>query len=427
MIRVLVFSTLYPSGSQPNHGVFVENRLRQTIANGDIEAGVLAPVPFFPMTHSAFGRYAAFARAPHHEVRHGLDVWHPRYAVVPKVGAALTPAALFRAALRQVQRLAGEGRRFDVIDAHYVYPDGVAAARLALVLGLPLVITGRGTDLTLIPEDARARSQILWAAQEAAAMVTVCEDLRRRLIGIGAPAEKAIVLRNGVDLELFRPQDRPAARAALGFEGFTLLSVGGLIPRKGHDLAIEALGRLPDCRLLVAGSGPSRQDLEALARRLGVLDRVRFLGEIPHKELPALYAAADVFVLASSREGWANVLLEAMACGTPVVATNVNGAGEVVRAAAAGLLMPHRTPASLVETLGRLRGAMPARADTRRYAEGFGWKPIGRANAALLTAVAQAGFRGRHTPGLLDPVRRLLAEPPAPYENGKVSVEPAEA
>jgi teichuronic acid biosynthesis glycosyltransferase TuaC len=411
--RALVFSTLYPNAAQPNHGVFVENRLREVIALGGIEATVIAPVPFFPVSHRFFGRYSAFARAPHHEVRHGIDVWHPRYAVIPKVGAAWTPETLFRAGLALTRRLQAAGERFDVIDAHYAYPDGVAAARLGRALRLPVVITGRGTDLTLIPQDAGARAQILWAAQEAVAMVTVCEDLRWRLIVLGAPPERTVVLRNGVDLGLFRPRDRAVARAALGIEGFTLLCVGSLIPRKGYDLVLRALARLPDCKLVIAGHGPQRPELEGLAKRLGVRDRVRFLGETPHADLPEIYAAADVLLLASSREGWANVLLEAMACGTPVVATDVNGTGEVVRSPAAGMLMHERTPQCLVETLGRLRADMPARADTRRYAEAFGWAPIGRANRTLLLAAAAAGFDGRHTPELLDPVRALLSEPPA--------------
>jgi glycosyltransferase involved in cell wall biosynthesis len=130
-----------------------------------------------------------------------------------------------------------------------------------------------------------------------------------------------------------------------------------------------------------------------------------------HADLPDLYAAADVLLLPSSREGWANVLLEAMACGTPVVATDVNGTGEVVRSRAAGMLMPERTSQCLIETLGRLRSDMPARADTRRYAEAFGWASIGRANGTLLRAAAVGGFDGRHAPGVLDPVRRLLSEP----------------
>lgn len=409
MVRVLVFSTLYPNAAQPNHGVFVENRLLHTLGQGGIEATVIAPTPFFPSAHPMFGRYAAFAAAPRREVRNGLEVLHPRYLVVPKIGTAWTPESLFRSGLRAARALQRAGKTFDVIDAHYFYPDGVAAARLGQALKLPVVITGRGSDITLLPETPQARAQIHWAAQEASALVTVCEDLRRRLIGLGAPEAHTLVLRNGVDLKRFTPGDRQAARAALGVDGFVLLSVGSLIERKGHELTIEALSRHPDCTLLLAGQGPLRAELEALAQRLGVADRVRFLGEIPHDELPKVYAAADVMVLASSREGWANVLLESMACGTPVLATDVNGAREIVRSPAAGLLVRNRTAAALAGVLEKLRGNMPSREATRLYAEGFGWEEIARANRALLTAVADAGFEHRRSIESVREARRHLA------------------
>ncbi|EJL33376.1 glycosyltransferase [Caulobacter sp. AP07] len=411
MTRVLVFSTLYPNAAQPNHGVFVENRLRATIAQGGIEATVIAPVPYFPLSHKFFGRYSAFARVPRREVRHGVEVWHPRYVAIPKFGSGWAPEALFRRGLALARRLQEAGRRFDVIDAHYFYPDGVAAAHLGQALRLPVIITGRGTDLTLIPEETGPCRRIRWAADQASAMVTVCDDLRRRLIALGAPADRIVVLRNGVDLWLFRPQDRAAARATLGLDGFTLLCVGGLIPRKGLDLVLDALANRPDYTLLIAGGGPLRAALETHARRLGVAGRVRFLGEVAHADLPGVYAAADVLVLASSREGWANVLLEAMACGTPVVATNVNGAGEVIRSGAAGVLMSRRTPECLVEALDLLRQNMPTRLETRRYAEAFGWTRIGEANKALLDGAATAGFEGRHAQGVLDLARYLLEEP----------------
>jgi glycosyltransferase involved in cell wall biosynthesis len=381
------------------------------LALGGIDATVLAPVPYFPFSHAAFGRYAVFADVPRCEARHGLEVFHPRYPVIPKFGSAWTPYFLYRSALSAARRLLATGRRFDVIDAHYFYPDGVAAARLGRALRLPVVITGRGTDLTLIPKDARPRAQIQWAAGQASAMVTVCDDLKQRLVDLGADADRTLVLRNGVDLGLFAPVDREAARTALNLTGFTLLSVGGLIARKGHGLAIEALVQRPDCTLLIAGGGPLRADLEALAARLGVAGRVRFLGEVAHAELAAVYGAADVLILASEREGWANVLLEAMACGTPVVATDVNGTAEVVCSPVAGLLMPQRTAASLVETLDRLRRDMPRRGETRKYAEGFDWLQIARANKVLLGAVAKAGFDNRRAPGLLREAEACLGSP----------------
>jgi glycosyltransferase involved in cell wall biosynthesis len=386
----------------------VETRLRQVLALGGIEATVLAPVPFFPFSHSIFGRYGVFARAPRQEKRHGIQVLHPRCPVLPRMNF-LTPYFLYRTALRTLRGLNRQGVRFDVIDAHYFYPDGVAAAMLGRKLNLPVVITGRGTDLTLIPRDPSARRKVLWAAQEASASVTVCEDLRRHLLGLGADSERTLVLRNGVDLELFSPGDRNAARAAYGLNRFTLLSVGSLIPRKGHHLAIDALVDLPDCDLLIAGSGPMRGDLELRALRAGVSDRLRFLGEVPHADLPSLYRTADVLVLASEREGWANVLLEAMACGTPVVATRVNGTIEVVRSPAAGVLMSERSVPALVSALEMLRCNSPARAETRAYACRFGWEPTARANKALLASAALAGRTGRHDRELLTAARIFAA------------------
>lgn len=389
-MRVLVFSTLYPNAEQPNHGIFVENRLRHTLALGGLSATILAPRPWFPSRHPRFGRYARFARIPAREVRHGLEILHPAYMVFPHL-SSVTPWLLYRAAFRAAKRLIDAGQRFDVIDAHYFYPDGVAAALLGRALRLPVVITGRGTDLTLIPRAALPRGQIRWAAGEASAMITVCEDLRQRLIALGAAPERTVTLRNGIDLDLFTP-----GAAQLGNGRLALLSVGSLIPRKGHDLVIRALTALPDCTLTIAGSGPLRHELERLARTLGVNNRVHFQGEVPHARLPDIYRAADMMVLASEREGWANVLLESMACGIPVVATNVNGTAEVVCSPAAGRLAAQRSVAGICDAIEALRRAMPSREETRRHACRFSWAQTARANRDLLLAAAAGGWAERH-------------------------------
>ncbi len=395
MLRVLVFSTLYPNAAQPNHGVFVENRLRHTLAQGGIEATILAPVPYFPVANPAFGRYAVYARVPRQETRHGLEIYHPRYPVIPRIGARFTPGFLYRAARRVLDRLIRDGARFDLIDAHYFYPDGVAAARLASEMQIPLLITGRGTDLTLIPQTEPERSQIQWASRQASGLITVCEDLRQKLIGLGEEPSRIVSLRNGVDLKRFSPGDRAAARQRLGLSGFTLLSVGSLIPRKGHELIIAALAELPDASLMIAGSGPLRAELERVAREKGVTARVRFLGEIAHDDLTDAYRAADMFVLASSREGWANVLLEAMACGTPVVATNVNGTPEVIQDSALGQLVEERSAPALAQAITALRLRTPDRNAVRTYAEQFSWEATARANKALFLAAARYGFEDR--------------------------------
>jgi teichuronic acid biosynthesis glycosyltransferase TuaC len=301
-------------------------------------------------------------------------VYHPRYPVVPKFGMSLAPWLMYRAMLPFLRRLEATQARPDAIDAHYLYPDGVVAAWLGRRFGLPVVITARGTDVNLLPQYVVPRRLMQGAIRDAAALIAVSAAIRQALIALGAAPGKVTVLRNGVDTSLFRPPaDRAAARAALGLSRPTLISVGLLIERKGHHLAIQAMPALPAFALLIVGEGPERAELESLARRLGVQDRVRLLGARPHAELPALYGAADALVLASSREGWANVLLEAMACGTPVVASNIWGNPEVVQSHEAGLLMEARTPDAIASAVNRLFAAPPDRAATRAYAERFGW------------------------------------------------------
>ena len=389
-VRLLTFSSLYPNAAQPTHGVFVENRLRHLLGSGAATSTVLAPVPWFPSTSSRFGAWAAFARAPREETRHGIAVHHPRFPVIPRVGMSIAPWLLYRAALPAARRLLAAGVAFDAIDAHYVYPDGVAAVWLGRALGQPVVITARGTDVNLIPRYAVPRRLIQGAIAGAAALIAVSGALAEALTGLGAPAGKVTVLRNGVDLALFHPPaDRVAARAALGLAGPTLISVGHLIDRKGHDLVIEALARLPDWSLLIVGEGPERAKLEALAARPGLAGRVRLLGGRPHAELPTLYGAADVLVLASSREGWANVLLESMACGTPVVASDIWGNPEVVRDPEAGRIVP-RTAEAIAAGVAALAAAAPARAATRAYAEGFSWDATTEGQLALFRRVITA-------------------------------------
>nr|WP_198980108.1 glycosyltransferase family 4 protein [Herbaspirillum sp. ASV7] len=372
-MKLLTFSTLFPNLERPSHGIFVETRLRHLVASGRVESRVVAPVPWFPLRHARFGSYGRFARVPQTEVRSGIEVRHPRYALLPKIGMTPAPLLMAMAVKPVLRRLIDEGFDFDAIDAHYFYPDGVAAAMLGKEFGKPVVITARGSDITLLPQYRWPGKMIRWAADQAAGIITVCNALREELIVLGADPAKVVSLRNGVDLELFRPVDRAAVRKELGVDGFTLLSVGNLVPVKGHELTIGALKELPEARLMIAGSGPERERLEALAVQLQVADRVRFLGPQPQAKLRDYYNAADAMVLSSSREGWANVLLESMACGTPVVASKVWGTPEVVAHADAGVLMQERSERGVAAAVRALQAAYPAREATRRYAEGFSW------------------------------------------------------
>jgi glycosyltransferase involved in cell wall biosynthesis len=406
-VKILLFSTLYPNAGQPHHGIFVENRLRHLLAYGGDSSRVVAPVPWFPSSNPRFGRYATYAGAPRAEVRHGIQVDHPRYPVVPKVGMSAAPGLLYLAARAGVRRLLAEGFDFDLIDAHYIYPDGVAAALLAREFGRPFVMTGRGTDLKLIPRYALPRRMIRWAADRADGLITVGDALAQDLAQLGVARERVRVLRNGVDLKQFvrDPARRAALRAAHGLAGPVVLSVGNLIDLKGHHLAIRAIAELPGVHLLIAGTGPRDRSLRDLAQSLGVAERVTFLGSVPHGDLKGYYAAADALVLASSREGWPNVLLESLACGTPVVATAVDGSLEVVQAEVAGCVVGDRRADAIARGLADVLARRSDPAAVRAYAEAFSWDATSAGQRALFAEILAArGGRGlAHTGPLAEP------------------------
>ncbi len=386
-INTLLFTTLYPNQVQPVHGVFVEQRLLQLVATGDVVSRVVAPVPWFPAGHRVFGRYGQYARVPRIESRHGLEVHHPRYPVIPKIGMTFAPALLSNAAIRFLKPRPELRESIDLIDAHYLYPDGVAAVHLGRVLGKPVVITGRGTDLNVIPGFRLARRQIAWAARRAAGLVTVSEALKIRLARLGVPDERIVTLRNGVNPECFYPIEHEQARRQLGFATRTILAVGGLTLNKGHHLIVQALAVIPETDLLIVGEGPERRRLVDLVKRMGLENRVRLVGQVSQAELRAYYCAAEISVLASSQEGWANVLLESMACGTPVVATDIEGTREVVTCPAAGLLVRERTPEGLAEGIRALLANPPSRSETRDFAESLGWEPTTRGQIELFERI----------------------------------------
>lgn len=235
--------------------------------------------------------------------------------------------------------------KFDAIDAHYVYPDGFAAALLGKVLGLPVIVSARGTDINLFTSFRLIRPMIRWTLRHAAGVIAVSSALRAAIADLGVPAAKIRVIGNGVDTKRFAPMDRGSARHQLGLpeQGPVILSVGSLIPSKGHQLIISALRQLarkhPHVHLYVVGEGDCRERLALLASEEGVGDRVSLVGSWPNEELRVWYSAADVFCLASIREGMPNVILESLACGTPVVASRVGGIPEIINSSDLGILV----------------------------------------------------------------------------------------
>lgn len=368
-MKILTLTTLYPNNIKNGHGIFVEQRLRQLLSTEGITAEVLAPVPWFPFAADIFGHYSVFARVAKIEQRFGITVAHPRYLLLPKIGMTLAPFMLVFAVYPLLKTKLKQGDDFDLIDAHYFYPDGVAAVMLGKLLKKPVVITARGSDINLIPAFYWPKKMIIWAAQQAVAVITVCQALKDKIVDLEIAADKIHVLRNGVDLQLFIAKERLQAQSQCP----VLLSVGHLVELKGHHLVIEAMVALHDYQLLIAGEGREMQSLKNLANHLAVAERVRFLGVLSHHALVDVYNAADILILASSREGWPNVLLEAMACGTPVIATKVSGTPEIVTSASAGMLIEERSVSAIVAAVRTMQKNMPLRTDTRAYAENYSW------------------------------------------------------
>jgi glycosyltransferase involved in cell wall biosynthesis len=398
-MRILTFSTLYPHAARPTHGIFVETRLRHLLASGKVESKVVAPVPWVPSSNPRFGEYGVFARVPRDEKRHGIEVMHPRYLAVPKVGMSIAPFLLAAGAHSAVKSMIRRGFDFELIDAHYFYPDGVAAILLGRHFAKPVVITARGTDVNLIPRYWLPRQMILWAARRAAGVITVARALKDKLVALGVPEGRIEVLRNGVDLQFFSQVDRESSRRRLGFRRTTLLTVGNLVPLKGHDLAIRALKLLPEMDLVIVGDGPERGALAALVGELSLGDRVSFAGTLAQEDLRHYYGSADALILASSREGWPNVLLESMGCGTPVIASRVGGTPEVVAAPEAGVLMTERTPEALAQAVRRLFARNPVRSATRQYAEGFDWRATTAGQLELFGRILSTRTAGRPKTG----------------------------
>lgn len=399
-IRLLVFTTLYPDAVRPRHGVFVEERLRNLVDSGRIEATVVAPVPWFPFRQRVFGDYATFARVPGYEERHGIRILHPRFPVIPKLGMNVAPSLMYRAMLPLLRTMKRDGTDFDLVDAHYLYPDGVAAIRLAEYMGKPAVLTARGSDVNVIAHYPRPSRRIRWAAERAAAVVTVSDALKSKVLELGVSPDKVVTLRNGVDLDRFAPLDRNAIRTRLELSGPVWLAVGNLVELKGVHITLAALAKSDDVTLLIAGEGPEKPRLRDLARDLGVEARVRFLGNVPHAHLCDYYNAADALVHASRLEGMPNVVLESLACGTPVVATPFDSVTELLSAPEAGEIAEQRSAEAIASAWQRLRSRSPIRAATRQFAEEFGWQPVVEAQHALYAQVLADATATGFEPGV---------------------------
>jgi glycosyltransferase involved in cell wall biosynthesis len=404
-MRILVLSSVFPNPAQPQFGVFVRERMARVAAQCEIV--IVAPVPWFPFNRLFRGLRTG--DIPFFEVQDGMSVHHPRFLSVPGVLKCLDGFFYFLSVLPLVWRLR---RRFhfDLIDVHFAYPDGVAGCLLAATFGCPAVVTLRGTIGKLAKFRLR-RVQIRWVLKRAARILAVSESLKEIALGLGVGPDKIEVAPNGVDGQIFKPSDRQEARRKLGLspERKIILSVGALSERKGHHRVVEALpevlARWPDAEYIIIGGrgveGDMAPAIERLSRELGVDKHIRLAGERRHEEIAQWLAAADLFCLATSNEGMANVILEALACGVPVVTTCVGGNGELIRDGENGFLVPFGDRDALVQALLRAlayewdRDRIAAAMNARSW-EATAARVVGEYDR--ITAVLPARFRAEEKP-----------------------------
>jgi len=358
-MKILVLTNLFPNKLQPTFGLFVKERILRIARLGEIK--VIAPCPWFPR-FKFIKKYYFYSQIPVEEKIEDLDVLHPRFFILPKIFKSLDGFLYFVSVFGEVFKVR-KYFNFDLIDCHWVYPDGFAAVLFGKIFKKPVVITIRGPGVLTMPGYRIRRKLALWSLKQSNHIIAVCEAIRQETIKLGIPGEKITTIPNGVDIKKFYLWDKIKARERLNLplDKKIILSVGYLCKRKGFHHLIDAIsiltkkfGRGDLLLIIIGGADVGREDnfkpnLERQINELKLNSNVWLVGEKPHEELYLWYNACDIFCLASSKEGWANVLFEALACGKPVVATNIWGTPEVIKSDEYGILINEQTGEAIAE------------------------------------------------------------------------------
>jgi len=382
-LRILSISTMFPNPRMPVHAQFVKQRLDALSTKVDLI--VVSPIPWFP-GERYFARYANRSRISSHTDANAYPTYYPKFFSVP---ALLKPLDGIFLAFAVWKFIASHGlkERIDILDCHLGFPEGFAGALLSRFLRKPCVVTLRGHDINDLPRFPVRIRQVLFALRHCARYFGVARALVDGAVSLGAPPEKGYASTNGVDTERFRPTPKETARSALGLQSARryMLSVSHLVPRKGVDILLRALALLraeghTDLCLIVVGQGGEEgnceDELRALATELGIAGEVVWAGAVLNTDLHTWYSAADVFCLASEKEGWPNVILEAIACATPVVAHRTWGVPEIITAPDLGILVDTREPGPFAQAIGLALQQTWNPERLRNYALGHTWDHV---------------------------------------------------
>ncbi len=378
--RIIVFSTLFPHPGSPRAGVFIRERMFRV--GKHLPIVVVAPQPWFPFQNLiCIWRPYFRPTAPAFEIQDGVEVYHPKFFCIPGLLKQFDGLFVAISSFLTLHKLRSRFR-FNVLDSHFAYPDGYGATLLGKWFKVPVTITLRGTEVPLSRFSQR-RKLIVKAIEQADRVFSVSGSLKTHVQSLGAGGNKIRVVGNGVDTTKFYPMDRMEARSELGLPGdaLILISVGALVDRKGFHRVIALLPEIkikfPNLIYLIVGEGGPEGDIGQQLRdqveSLNLKDTVKFLGAFSSDRLRVPLSAANLFTLATANEGWANVLLEAMACGLSVVTTYVGGNKEVVNQPELGSVVPFGEPKLLLRALVDALSKNWDRQKSQRYAEENSW------------------------------------------------------
>jgi len=381
-VRLLIVTNQFPFPGETSRGTFNANQFLELPA--DIDVHVVVPVPFRQWRRS-YGAVHDWGRC---RVRY-LPFYYP-----PGFAQGWHGDAYYLSLLIGARRWLSDVDP-EVVLGSFLYPDGYAAARLAAAMHVPLVLKAHGSDVNQKSAAPALRRGIGRALGQAAAVVVVSAALRQQLELLGTSRDKIKVVYNGVNTAAFSPQDRAACRAQLGLPeaGRLALFAGNLKADKGAVDAVHAICRLNadgvPARLVIVGDGAAATEMRRVVEQCGAQDLLLWQGRRPHRELATFMNAVDVLVLPSHAEGVPNVVLEALACGTPVVATAVGGIPEVLYEAA-GALVPARDITALAHAMGEVFNRPFDRAAIRAQVAHLSWP----GSAAQLADVLRSAVDG---------------------------------
>ena len=378
-LKILMLTRLFPSHAFPAFGTFCIERAKALAVHADVR--VMVPTPYYPKWLPGKEDWKKWTRVERQgSVENNIRVTYPRYASVPGTATWLQGVTMVRSARRDLESNYGDWRP-DVIDGHFAFPDGYAATRLGRAIGAPVVVTCHGSDLRQYPDIPVAGAMTRWTLRHADRVISVSSDLMRRSITLGCPTERAVFLTNGVDPSKFSVRAQSDCRAQLGLPLDRKIGVyvGFLIDRKDQSLILHALVELrqqgkPVPLIVLVGDGPNRQRLENEVVVLGLQNDVILAGQRRHDEVALWMGAADWLLLSSSSEGWATVYFEAMACGRPVLTSNVSSAKDAIHSPEFGMVVEPRTAQAFAAAMNAASLKTYDENVIRHYAEQNSWE-----------------------------------------------------